>query len=126
MTRKILANRRPCITTKVSIGTVRVLYLSVDDVQAPNEVFIRIKGEAGSEKVTCFDTIARLMSLALQEGVALEKVAGCLQGTRSIPAGAVTGDERIKFCDGTLDFIGRHLLVTYCGRTDLAHVKEAK
>ena len=124
MTRKILKNRRPCITQKVAIGKIRVLYLSVDDERAPNEVFIRVKGETGSEKTTCFDVIARLMSMALQEGIPLETIASRLHGTRSIPAGAVTGDSRIKFCDGTLDYIGRHLLINYCGREDLAHVKE--
>jgi ribonucleoside-diphosphate reductase alpha chain len=124
VTRKILKNRRPCITQKFAIGNERVLYLSVDDERAPSEVFIRIKGESGSEKVTAFDIVARLMSLALQEGVPIAAIASCLEGTRSIPAGAVRGDEQIKFCTGTFDLIGRHLLIRYAGREDLAHVKE--
>jgi hypothetical protein len=89
-------------------------------------VFIRIKGESGSEKVTAFDIVARLMSLALQEGVPMASIASCLEGTRSIPAGAVRGDARIKFCTGTFDLIGKHLLIHYAGREDLAHVKETK
>ena len=126
MARKILKNRRSCITTKVTIGTARTLYLSVDDVTDPNEVFLRIKGEAGSEKVSCFDVIARLISMALQEGIPMAIIASLLHGTRSIPAGIVTGDDRIKFCDGSLDFIGKHLLIHYGGREDLAHMKKGQ
>ena len=125
MPRKNLSSRRGHITQKVSIGVSRVLYLSVDDDKQPNEIWLRIKGDAGAEKVTCYDVIARLMSMALQHDVPLATIAGCLFGTRTLPAGAVKGDEQIKFCDGTLDLIGRHLLVRYCGRDDLAHVKEA-
>ncbi len=84
----------------------------------------RISGAADAEKVCLFDVIARLMSLALQHGISLSKVADRLHGTRSEPAGGVIGDAQIKFCDGTVDYIGRHLLCAYGGRKDLAHVKE--
>lgn len=123
MSRKKLPNRREHITQRVKIGNVRTLYLSVDNGEAPNEIFLRIRGDAGSEKVACYDIIARLMSLALQEGIAMEHIAERLHGTRMEPAGQVDGDERIKFCDGTLDYVGRHLLVRYCKREDLAHIK---
>jgi ribonucleoside-diphosphate reductase alpha chain len=96
----------------------------VDDEKEPSEIFIRIRGEAGSEKVTCYDVIARLISLAIQEGIAIEAIAERLHGTRMEPSGPVDGDARIKFCDGTLDYVGRHLLVNYCGRDELAHVKK--
>lgn len=125
MPRKALPSRRNHITQRVKIGGKRTLYLSVDNDTAPSEIFIRIRGETGVEKVTCYDVIARLISLAIQEGVALEAIAERLLATRMEPAGPVEGDERIKMCDGTLDYIGRHLLVMYCGREDLAHVKKA-
>lgn len=123
MPRKQLPNRRNHITQRVRIGNARTLYLSVDDEQAPNEIFLRIRGETGSEKTCCYDVIARLISLAIQEGVSMVDIAERLHGTRTEPAGAVDGDERIKFCDGTIDYIGRHLLVRYGGREDLAHVQ---
>lgn len=125
MPRKKLPNRRNHITQRVRIGGKRTLYLSVDDETTPSEIFIRIRGETGDEKVCLYDVIARLISLAIQEGIALEAVAERLLGTRMEPAGPVVGDESIKFCDGTLDFVGRHLLLYYCGRTELAHVKKA-
>lgn len=96
----------------------------MDNNESPNELFLRIRGETGSEKVACYDIIARLISLALQEGIAIEEIAARLHGTRMEPAGPVVGDDRIKMCDGTLDYVGRHLLVNYCKRDDLAHVKK--
>jgi len=124
MPRKTLPSRRNHITQRVKIGGKRTLYLSVDNDTAPSEIFIRIRGETGVEKVTCYDVIARLVSLAIQEGVALEAIAERLLATRMEPAGPVEGDAYIKMCDGTLDYIGRHLLVMYCGREDLAHIKK--
>lgn len=124
MNRKRLPSRRAHITQKAVIGNGRTLYLSVDNETAPNEIFLRIKGDAGAEKVAAFDVIARLVSLALQEGVGIEKIAMRLFAVRTEPCGAVTGDEHIRFCDGTFDYIGRHLLIRYGGRTDLAHVRK--
>lgn len=124
MSRKKLPARRSHITQRVRIGGKRTLYLSVDNDESPNEIFLRIRGETGSEKTACYDVIARLISLALQEGIAIEAIAERLFGTRMEPAGAVDGDEHIKFCDGSTDYIGRWLLVNCCGRTDLAHVKK--
>jgi hypothetical protein len=100
------------------------LYLSVDNEKEPSEIFIRIRGETGSEKTACYDVIARLMSMALQEGMSLSDIAGQLHGTKMEPAGPVDGDAQIKFCDGSLDYVGRHLLINFCGRDDLAHVKK--
>ncbi len=124
MPRKTLPSRRNHITQRVKIGGKRTLYLSVDNETEPSEIFIRIRGETGSEKVACYDVIARLISLAIQEGVALESIAERLLATKMEPAGPVEGDEYVKFCDGSLDFIGRHLLIRYCGRDELAHVKK--
>ena len=124
MPRKTLPSRRNHITQRVKIGGKRTLYLSVDNDTEPSEIFIRIRGETGSEKVACYDVIARLISLAIQEGVPLAAIAERLLATKMEPAGPVQGDDRIKMCDGTLDYIGRHLLVMYCGREDLAHIKK--
>lgn len=125
MSRKKLPSRRNHITQRVRIGGKRTLYLSVDDEENPSEIFLRIRGETGSEKTCCYDVIARLISLAIQEGVPIADIAERLHGTRTEPAGPVDGDDQIKFCDGTIDYIGRHLLVRFAGREDLAHVRKA-
>lgn len=124
MPRKKLPARRSHVTQRVRIGGKRTLYLSVDDDVSPNEIFLRIRGETGSEKTCCYDVIARLVSLALQEGIGIEDIAARLHGTKMEPSGPVSGDAQIKMCDGTLDYVGRWLLVNCCGREDLAHVKK--
>lgn len=124
MPRKKLPARRNHITQRVKIGGKRTLYLSVDHDTMPSEIFIRVRGETGDEKTACYDVIARLISLALQEGIELEEIAERLYGTKMEPSGHVTGDDNIKMCTGSLDFVGRWLLVNCCGREDLAHVKK--
>lgn len=125
MSRKRLPSRRAHITQKVSIGGVRTCYLSVDSA-TPTELFIRVKERnIEAEVVTLYDTLARVSSLALQHGVPLEKIGETLIGVKSEPGGPVQGDERIALCSGPLDWCGRHILVTYCGREELAHKKKS-
>jgi hypothetical protein len=67
--RLALPTRRNHITQKVRIAGQRTLYLSVDDDQHPTEIFLRVKGpDCSSELIGLYDIIARLMSLALQDG----------------------------------------------------------
>lgn len=72
-----------------------------------------------------YDFIARLMSLALQYGAPVEKVGDLLTGIKFEPCGPVSGHDRIKYCSSLPDLIGRHLLVEFCGREELAHEKQA-
>ncbi len=124
MNRTPLPSRRGHITHKVSIGgRQRTLYLSVDEDAQPHEIFLRIKGQGcTAELVSLYDTLAKLMSLALQYDVPLSKIGEMLIGTKCAPSGPVGGHARIKFCNSQQDFIGRHLLLTHCHREDLAHV----
>ena len=86
------------------------------------EVFLRVKGPGcSSELIGLYDVVARLMSLALQYGAPLEKVGDLLAGAKFAPCGPVVGHDRIKYCTSLPDLIGRHLLVEYCGRKELAH-----
>ena len=120
--RRQLPARRSTTTQKVSIAGQRTVYLSVHDDPTPMEFFLRVKGRGcTSEVVSLYDSLARLASLALQYGVPLEEVAEMLHATKFAPAGPVTGHARIKFCESPTDYIGRHLLIEYCGREDLVH-----
>jgi ribonucleoside-diphosphate reductase alpha chain len=86
-------------------------------------LFLRVKQHnISSEVVGLYDTIARLVSLALQYNVPVEAIGKKLLRTRMLPAGPVVGDARIKSCESTLDYVGRKLLVDCCGRDDLAQV----
>ena len=51
----------------------------------------------------------------------MEQVGEMLLGVRFEPAGPVTGHLAIRFCSSLPDLIGRHLLIEFCGRGELAH-----
>ncbi len=122
--RRTLPARRPHTTQKVHIADKRTLYISVHNDDHPAEVFLRVKGpDCSSELIGLYDVIARLMSVALQYGAPLEKVADLLANTKFAPCGPVSGHDRLKHCLSLPDLIGRHLLVAYCRREDLAHVR---
>ena len=123
--RLALPNRRNHTTQKVRIAGQRTLYLSVHDDEQPAEIFLRVKGrDCSSELIGLYDVIARLMSLALQYGAPLEKVGDLLTGVKFVPCGPVSGHDRLKHCSSVPDLIGRHLLIEYCGREELAHVQD--
>ncbi|MEQ1795030.1 MAG: hypothetical protein ABL970_12660 [Nitrospira sp.] len=122
--RLVLPARRRHVTQKVRIAGQRTLYLSVHDDKHPAEIFLRLKGpDCSSELIGLYDVIARLMSVALQYGAPLEKVGDLLAGAKFEPCGPVSGHDRLKHCSSVPDLIGRHLLIEYCGRDDLAHVE---
>ena len=122
-TRLALPSRRNHITQKVRIANQRTLYISVHDDPSPAEIFLRVKGaDCTPETIALYDVIARLMSLALQYGASLEKLGDLLRGAQFAPCGPVSGHDRLKHCSSLADLIGRHLLVEYCGRDELAHV----
>lgn len=123
--RRQLPSRRNHRTQKVRIADQRTAYLSVHDDPNPAELFIRVRGvDCTSEVVGLYDVLGRLASLALQYGAPLEKVGEMLMGAKFEPAGPVTLHPRIKICTSLPDLIGRHLLVEFCNRADLAHVSE--
>ena len=123
-TRLALPNRRNHTTQKVRIADQRTLYIAVHDNEQPAEIFLRVKGsDCSSELIGLYDVVARLMSLALQYGAPLEKVGDLLAGAKFAPCGPVVGHAHLKQCSSLPDLIGRHLLVEYCDREDLAHVK---
>ena len=120
--RRTLPPRRHHITQKLKIADQRTLYLSVHDDDQPAEIFLRVKGpDCSSELIGLYDVIARLMSTALQYGAPLEKVGDLLVGVKFAPCGPVSGHDRLKSCSSLPDLIGRHLLIEYCGREELAH-----
>lgn len=121
--RLALPSRRNHITQKVRIANQRTLYISFHDDPFPAEIFLRVKGtDCTPETIALYDVIARLMSIALQYGASLEKLGDLLTGAQFAPCGPVSGHDRLKHCSSLADLIGRHLLVEYCGRDELAHV----
>lgn len=125
MSNQPLPDYRESTTQKVVINGTAV-YFTIGfydtDRTKPGELFISIK-KTGSQERAILDEVARLASKLLQHGLPVEELGTMWHGTIGVPAGPVQGDGRIKNCTGVLDYMGRHLLVYYCGREDLAHVK---
>lgn len=121
-----LPDRRESVTHRVTIGSCKI-YLTVGfydpEKTRVGEVFIALE-KTGAERRWMMDEIARLASKLLQRGASLEEVAEMWLGTKSELGGPVRGDDLIKNCTSTLDYIARKLLIDYCGRAELAHVKK--
>lgn len=121
--RKLVRQKARILSCRGPQVVERVLYLDVHDAEAPKELFLRVKGAGANEEIIAlYDITARLASLALQYGAPLEQVGTSLLGSKFAPGGPVRGDARIKTCTSPTDYIGRHVLLYFCGREDLAHV----
>lgn len=119
-----LPNKRECTTHRAKVGPVK-LYVTVgfyDDGRV-GELFLALE-KTGSERRWLMDETARLASKLLQHGMPVEELGEMWLGTKSELGGPVQGDDRIKNCTSLLDYVARHLLVHYCDREDLAHVKK--
>lgn len=118
-----LPARRSHITQKVRIAGQRTLYISVHEDKHLAEVFLRLKGcDCSPELIGDYDVIARLLIVTLQYGAPLEKLGDLLAAVKFEPCGPVSGHDRLKHCSSLPDLIGRHLLIEYFGRNDLAHI----
>lgn len=111
-TRRKLPPRREHVTTKLRVlgPQPRTVYVTLHDDPEPAEVFIRVRGaNLPDEVLALYDVLARMVSLALQSGAPLAKVAAMLEGVQASPAGPVQGDGRLRFCRSVPDLIGRSL-----------------
>ena len=123
-----LPDRRESVTQSVRIGPSKVyitLGFYAEEPPRIGEIFISLE-KTGSERRAIMDDVARLASKLLQYGSSVEELAEGWVGVKSgedAPSGPVHGDARIKMCTSVLDYVGRYLLVYYCERDDLAHVK---
>lgn len=123
--RKRPPERRKVVRQKIKIKAEkgeRTVYLDVHDAEEPLEFWLRVKGcDLDAEKEALYNCLARAYALALQYGAPLEEVGKQLMGVKGEPAGPVVGDDRIKNCLSVMDFLGRHILIWWCGQDDLAH-----
>ena len=80
------------------------------------EIFVKIAKE-GSTLAGLFDTVALLISIALQHGVPLELIVDRLRGSRFEPAG-FTGEEEIPMATSPIDYLARYLELSYLKRKE--------
>lgn len=87
----------------------------------PCEIFLTI-GRDGSDVRAWAGAFSKMVSLALQYGMPLDRVIEACEFTQFEPRGIVDGHSRVKMCASIVDLVARILGVTYAGRDDLAQV----
>jgi len=117
-TRRKLPGDRPAFTHKFNVGGHKG-YLNVGfypDTMKPGETFITIAKE-GSTISGLLDTIATLISVALQSGVPLKVLVKKFKDMRFDPSG-FTENPDIPTAKSIVDYIFRYLGMKYLSRED--------
>lgn len=88
-------------------------YLIVSEYKdgRPGEVFIRF-GKNGSTMNGLIDGFTKLLSIAIQHGVPVEKIIRSFVHTKFEPSG-ITSNKRIRFADSLYDYLFKFLDVRY-------------
>lgn len=87
------------------------------------EVFIDMRND--DELVRgLLNALARVMSIGLQYQVPAEEYVDAMKFTNFAPHGPVRDHAKIKHCTSVLDLLARELGITFCGNTELAHIKD--
>lgn len=104
--RRRLPDERRAITHHFSIaGHEGYLTVGVYDDGFPGEIFVRM-AKQGSTIAGLMDSIATLVSLALQHGVPLEVLCGKFGHTRFEPSGW-SGNPKIGYATSLMDYLFR-------------------
>lgn len=109
--RRPLPDERRSVTKKMVIGS-DVLYVTVGLYEdgSPGELFITTNKQGTTVAGLC-DTVGRLASHALQQGVSVEDVADAMSGMVFEPSGLTRdADEKLKNVSSPVDYIGRWLV----------------
>ena len=123
-----LSDRRTCVWQSVKIGGTCRLYINVDSIEEPKEIWVQIKcPNIDPLHISLLDELAISCSSRLQLGESIEEIFEPMLGTKAGPSGPVNGDHegRIRFCSSVTDYLARYILVHCGGRDDLAHIKKA-
>ena len=123
--RRKLPDRRKAYIQKASVGGHKV-YLHTGEYEDGElgEIFIDMHKEGAAFR-SLMNNFAIAVSLGLQYGVPLEEFVEAFVFTRFEPAGAVTGNDRVRSATSILDYLFRELGVSYLDRQDLASEPDA-
>lgn len=114
MTKESMPPRRKSWTQKVRIGG-QTFYLTCGEYADGRlgEVFLSCS-KAGSFSQGVCDTLARLVSVALQDGVPLARVIHAMQMLNFPPNGEVTGSKVATNATSVPDWLAQELAAAYC------------
>ncbi len=113
MAREKLPDRRKCWTQKVRIEG-QTYYLSCGEYSDGRlgEVFVDAQ-KNGTFTRGVLGALARLVSIALQSGSAVEDVASVLRHLNFPPQGTVEGSAVVTWADSVPDWIAQEMLARY-------------
>jgi ribonucleoside-diphosphate reductase alpha chain len=117
-TRRKLPDERPAVNHKFSVGGYES-YLTVGfypDTQKPGETFLTTAKE-GSTISGLLDTVATLISIALQSGVPLKVLVRKFKDMRFDPSG-FTNNPEIPMAKSIIDYLFRYLGMKYLNKED--------
>lgn len=115
-----LPARRGGYTQKASVGGHRVFIRTGEYPDGRlGEIVLNLPKESAALRGMA-EAVAGAVSLGLQHGVPLDAFVDEFAFTRFGPAGAVEGDAAIDQATSVLDYVFRHLAITYSSRPDLA------
>lgn len=122
--RRRLPDTRQSITHKFSVGGHEgYLHVGMYEDGSPGELFIAMSKE-GSTLSGLMDAFATSISMLLQHGVSLQKLADKFTGTKFEPAGW-TGNSEIPLTTSLIDYVFRYLLLKFSA-ADIVIEKESK
>lgn len=122
--RRRLPDTRQSITHKFSVGGHEgYLHVGMYEDGSPGELFIAMSKE-GSTLSGLMDAFATSISMLLQHGVSLQKLADKFTGTKFEPAGW-TGNSEIPLTTSLIDYVFRYLLLNF-SETDTVVEDESK
>ena len=120
MPRELLPSRRHSWTQRAKIGGHK-FYLCVGEYEdgRPGEIFITADRYGTFSRGT-LDTLARSVSMSLQNGVALTDVTKMLRGLPFPPDGPVVAEgSGVTSCVSVADWIGQELEAVYCKQPEV-------
>jgi hypothetical protein len=114
-----LPARRRGYTQRASVGG-HTVFLRTGDYEDGQlgEIGIALSKESAAFR-GLMEQFAASVSLGLQHGVPLAEFVDAFTSTRFGPAGAVEGDPTVSRATSLLDYVFRHLAVSYLGRQDV-------
>jgi ribonucleoside-diphosphate reductase alpha chain len=121
--RRRLPDRRGGYTQKARIGGHK-FYLRTGEYEdgTLGEIFLDMHKEGATFR-SLVNSLAIVISLALQHGVPLEEFVDAFVMMRFEPNGVVEGNAQVPMCSSLMDYLFRELAITYLGRTDLGKVR---
>jgi ribonucleoside-diphosphate reductase alpha chain len=111
--REMLPSRRPSWTQHVRIGGQSV-YMTVGEYPdgRPGEIFLDM-AKTGTLLRGVMDSLARMVSIALQCGAGIEVIIHALRGLVYPPDGLVEGSDYVQECSSVTDWIASELEARY-------------